>query len=265
MDHIQYLLNAPGGIVAKETALCFMQQLIKDLKSEQPKIRWYRDLDAEWGTFFTNGLSGDSYIQLKCHRNQKESMVCMSYAKDGKLVYNLLEFNGSPSVPTHLSHLYKWVKASVRHQELYGDTMHKGNKSQLSVEEMDDYCLKIIDVFRSLTAEQIEGKLMKGTQYSVLNEDISEGSPEWIRRCKMIRSLVKFVQLARIKESALILENTTLKDSDGKSCGNIATEPVAKWVNAYIIVQKGQYAELSSDEIRLKVASDIVANLLIDM
>ena len=265
MEHIQYLLNAPGGTVAKENALCFMQQLITDIKSDQPQIRWYRDLDAEWGTFFTHGLSGDSYIQLKCHRTPKKSMVCMSYAKDGKLVYNLLEFDGTPAAPNHLAHLYKWVKASVRHRELYGDTVHKGNKSQLSVEEMDDHCLKIIDIFRSLTAEQIEGKLMKCTQYSVLNEDISEGSPEWIRRCKMIRSLVKFVQLARIKESALILENTTLKDSDGKSCGNIATEPVAKWVNAYIIVQKGQYAELSSDEIRLKVASDIVANLLIDM
>ena len=265
MEHIQYLLNAPGNSIAKETALCFMQQLIKDLKSEHPKVRWYRDLDAEWGTFFTNGLSGDSYIQLKCHRSQKKSMVCMSYAKNGKLVYNLLEFNGNPSVPTHLSHLYKWIKASVRHRELYGTPVHKNTQSQLSVEEMDDHCLKIIDVFRSLTAEQIEGKLMKGTQYSVLNEDISEGSPEWIRRCKMIRSLVKFVQLARIKESALILENTTLKDSDGKSCGNIATEPVAKWVNAYVIIQEDKYTGLSADEIRLKVASDIVANLLIDM
>ena len=265
MEHIQYLLNAPGGTVAKENALCFMQQLIKDIKSDQPQIRWYRDLDAEWGTFFTHGLSGDSYIQLKCHRNQKESMVCMSYAKDGKLVYNLLEFNGSPSVPTHLSHLYKWAKASVRHRELYGNPVHKNTESQLSVEEMDDHCLKLIDVFRSLTPEQITGRLMNIKQPSILCEDISVDSPEWIRRCKLIRNLVKFLQQARIKESCLIVENSVLKDSDGQSCGNIATEPVAKWVNAYIIVQKGQYAELSSDEIRLKVASDIVANLLIDM
>ena len=265
MEHIQYLLNAPGGTVAKETALCFMQQLIKDIKSDQPQIRWYRDLDAEWGTFFTHGLSGDSYIQLKCHRSQKESMVCMSYAKDGKLVYNLLEFNGNPSMPTHLSHLYKWAKASVRHRELYGDTVLKGNKLQLSVEEMDDYCLKIIDVFRSLTPEQIASRLMNIKQPSILCKGISVDSPEWIRRCKMIRSLVKFLQQARIKESCLIVENSVLKDSDGQSCGNIATEPVAKWVNAYVIIQEDKYTGLSADEIRLKVASDIVANLLIDM
>ena len=265
MDHIQYLLNAPGGTVAKETALCFMQQLIKDLKSEQPKIRWYRDLDAEWGTFFTNGLSGDSYIQLKCHRTPKKSMVCMSYAKDGKLVYNLLEFDGDSENPTNLSHLYKWVKASVRHRELYGNPVHKNTQSQLSVEEMDDHCLKLIDVFRSLTPEQIAGRLMNIKQPSILCKDISEGSPEWIRRCKMIRSLVKFLQQARIKESCLIVENSVLKDSAGQSCGNIATEPVAKWVNAYVIIPKEQRTELSADEIRLKVASDIVANLLIDM
>lgn len=265
MEHIQYLLNTPGGSITKETALCFMQQLIKDIKSEHPKIRWNRDLDSEWGTFFTNGLSGDSYIQLKCHRSQKKSMVCMSYAKGGKFVYNLIEFDGTPSMPSHLAHLYKWVKASVRHRELYGDTVHKATKSQLSVEEMDDHCLKIIDVFRSLTAEQIEVKLMKDAQPSVLSEDISEGSPEWIRRRKMIRSLVKFLQQARIKESCLIVENSVLKDSDGQSCGNIATEPVAKWVNAYVIIQEDKYTGLSADEIRLKVASDIVANLLIDM
>ena len=265
MEHIQYLLNAPGGTVAKENALCFMQQLIKDIKSDQPQIRWYRDLDAEWGTFFTHGLSGDSYIQLKCHRTPKKSMVCMSYAKDGKLVYNLLEFDGTPAAPNHLAHLYKWVKASVRHRELYGDTVHKGNKSQLSVEEMDDHCLKIIDIFRSLTAEQIAGRLMNIKHPSILCEDIDEGSPEWIRRCKMIRSLTKFLQQARIKESCLIVENSVLKDSVGQSCGNIATEPVAKWVNAYVIIPKEQRTELSADEIRLKVASDIVANLLIDM
>jgi hypothetical protein len=76
---------------------------------------------------------------------------------------------------------------------------------------------------------------------------------------------VKFLQQARIKESCLIVENSVLKDSDEKTYGNIASEPVAKWVNAYVIIKEAKYADLSSDEIRLKVASDIVANLLIDM
>ena len=265
MERTLYLLNSCGGTVTETEACCFVKQLIKDLKSETPKIKWNRVPDAEWGTFASTGLSGDSYIQLKSYRIKNQPVTCMLYKKGDVFVYTLQEFDGDPENSTHLSHLYKWVKASVRHRELYGNPVHKNTESQLSVEEMDDHCLKLIDVFRSLTPEQITGRLMNIKQPSILCEGISVDSPEWIRRCKLIRSLVKFLQQARIKESCLIVENSVLKDSDGQSCGNIATEPVAKWVNAYVIIQEDKYTGLSADEIRLKVASDIVANLLIDM
>ncbi len=265
MERTLYLLNFCGGTITETEACCFVKQLIKDLKSENPKIKWNRVPDAGWGTFFSTGLSGDSYIQLKSYRIKNQLVTCMLYKKGDVFVYTLQEFDGDPKISTHLSHLYKWAKASVRHRELYGDPMHKNTESQLSVEEMDDHCLKIIDIFRSLTAEQIVGQLMNVMQPSILCEDISESSPEWMRRNKMIRSLVKFLQQARIKESCLIVENSVLKDSDGKTYGNITSEPVAKWVNAYVIIKEAKYADLSSDEIRLKVASDIIANLLIDM
>ncbi len=265
MERTLYLLNSCGGTVTEAEACCFVKQLIKDLKSENPKIKWNRVPDAEWGTFFSTGLSGNSYIQLRSYRIKNQQVTCMLYKKGDAFVYTLQEFDGDSENPTHLFHLYKWTKAFVRHRELYGTPAHKSTESQLSVEEMDDHCLKLIDVFRSLTPEQIAGRLMNVKHPSILCEDISEGSPEWMRRSKMIRSLVKFLQQARIKESCLIVENSILKDSNGQSCGNISTEPVAKWVNAYVIIQKEQYAGLSSDEIRLTVASDIVANLLIDM
>lgn len=265
MERTLYLLNSCGGTVTEAEACCFVKQLIKDLKSETPKIKWNRVPDAEWGTFASTGLSGDSYIQLKSYRIKNQPVTCMHYHRGKNFVFSLQEVNGDPGNPRHLSCLYKWVKSAVRHDALYGNSVSKNANQQLTVEDMDDHCLKLIDVFRSLTAEQIERQLMEGPQSSILNTDISEGSPEWTRRCKMIRSLVKFLQQARIKESCLIVENSVLKDSDGKTYGNITSEPVAKWVNAYVIIKEAKYADLSSDEIRLKVASDIIANLLIDM
>ena len=266
MERTLYLVNAPGESVSEETACCFVRQLIKDLKENTPpKIKWQRDSQAGWGTFFTKGLSGDSYIQLKRQRGQKHTTVCLSYSKAEKFVYNLLEFDGSPAEPTSLAHLYKWVNAAVKHNDIYGDSASRDDGKHLSVADMDDHCLKIIDVFRSLTAAQIEERLMKCKEPSVLSAGISDDSPEYRRRCKMITSLVKFIQSARIKESSLLVEGLSLINADGKICGNIVTDPVAKWVNAHIIIQEAKYAELTPDEIRLKVASDIIANLLLDM
>lgn len=261
MNRTLCLLNACGGNVTETEACCFVKQLIKDLKSGNPKIKWNRVPDAAWGTFASTGLSGDSYIRLKSYRIKNQPVTCMHYSRGKSFVFSLQEFDGDPGNPSDLACLYKWVKSSVRHNAIYGTTL----KPQLTAEDMEDHCLKLIDVFRSLTAEQVERQLMKSTQPSILSTDISEGSPEWTRRCKMIRSLVKFLQQARIKESCLIVDNSVLKDSEGKFCGNIATEPVAKWVNAHVIIHETQYSGLNADEIRLKVASNIVANLLIDM
>lgn len=132
-----------------------------------------------------------------------------------------------------------------------------------SIEETDDQCLKIIELFNSLSVSQIEDRLMN--QPSILTLNASAGSPEWHRRCKMIRNLVKLIQGARIKESPYLIDGFSIKDCNGKLCGHIATDPIAKWANAHVIVRKEQYSGLQPDEIRLKVASDLIANLLLDM
>lgn len=261
MERTLYLLNAHGGTVTKDEACCFVRQLIRDLKREQPKIKWHREKEAPWGTFFTRGLSGDSLIQLRSYRIQKQPVIFMNYEKHGKFVYNIQEFDGDPANPNHIAHLYKQVAATVKHQDIYGDATAKSVDMQLSVDEMDDRCLKVIDVFRAITSDQIIERLMNHP--SVANLGISQGSPEWSRRVKQIRNLVQLIQYARIRESALILDGFALKKADGTLCGHITTDPIAKWVNSHIIIQKDRYAGLSSDGIRLKVATDIIANLLL--
>lgn len=263
MEPTFYLLNAPGKTVTKETACCFARQLIRDLKENTPpKTKWQRDTQSGWGTFYSNGLSGESFIQLKRQHGQKHTTICLSYETKGKFIYNLLEFDGNPEDPTHLlAHLYKWVNAAVKHNEIYGESA----SAPLSIADMDDYCLKIIDVFRSLTAAKIEEHLMRSKEPSVLSEGISIESPEYRRRCKMITRTVQLIQGARIKESAFLVEGLSLVSADGTVCGNIATIPIAKWVNAHVIIQKAKYIGLTPDEIRLKVASDIIANVLLDM
>lgn len=187
----------------------------------------------------------------------------MSYQKDGKFIYTLQEFGGNPDNPKHLAHLYQWVSAAVKHSEIYRDVTDISTGSKLSVGETKDCCLKVIDVFRSVTVQEVLDKLM--SQPSMASFDISHDSPEWQRRSQQIKNLVQLIQCARIKESPLILDGFSLKKADGKLYGHIATEPIAKWSNAHIIIKKDHYEGLGYHEIRVKIASDIVANLLIDM
>jgi hypothetical protein len=260
MERTLYLLNAHGSTVTKDEACCFVRQLIQDLKREQPKIKWQREKDTPWGTFFTRGLSGVSFIQLRSYRIQKQPVVFMNYEKDGKFVYNIHEFNGDPANPNHFAHLYKRVAATMAHQEVFGDNSDRCLATKLSVEEMDDRCLKVVDVFRAVTSQEVLDRLMK--QPSMANINLSQGSPEWCRRSKQVCNIVRLIQCVRIRESSLILDGFALKKADGTLCGHISTDPIAKWANAYVIIRKDKYPGLAFDEIRVKVASDIIANLL---
>ena len=73
----------------------------------------------------------------------------------------------------------------------------------------------------------------------------------------------QLIQCARIKESPLILDGFALKKADGTLYGHIATEPIAKWANAHVIVRKDRYEGLAYHEIRVKIAADIIASLLL--
>ena len=262
MERTLILRTTQGETVTEAEALCFARQLLRDLKSDHPKINWKHDI-SNWSTFVSTGLSGTSLIKLSTYQVFKDPVIQMSYQKDGKFIYNIQEFQGSPANPKHLAHLYKWVAATVKHSCIYGTVAIKDSCAYPSIEETDDQCLKIIELFNSLSVSQIEDRLMN--QPSILTLNASAGSPEWHRRCKMIRNLVKLIQGARIKESPYLIDGFSIKDCNGKLCGHIATDPIAKWANAHVIVRKEQYSGLQPDEIRLKVASDLIANLLLDM
>lgn len=263
MERTLILQTTNGETVTEAEVCCFARQLLKDLKSDAPKIKWARKANAPWGAFVSTGLHGTSLIRLSTYLHLKRPVTFMSYQKDGKFIYTLQEFGGNPENPRDLAHLYKWVSASVKHSDIYGNVTDKSTDPQLSVGETKDRCLKVIDVFRAVTVQEILDKLM--AQPSMVSFDISKDSPEWQRRSQQVKNIVQLIQCARIKESPLILDGFALKKADGTLYGHIATDPIAKWANAHVIVRKEQYSGLRPDEIRLKVASDLIANLLLDM
>jgi len=261
MERTLILQTTNGETVTEAEVCCFARQLLKDLKSDAPKIKWAREANAPWGAFVSTGLHGTSLIRLSTYLHLKRPVTFMSYQKDGKFIYTLQEFGGNPENPHDLAHLYKWVSASVKHSDIYGNVTDKSTDPQLSVGETKDRCLKVIDVFRAVTVQEILDKLM--AQPSMVSFDISKDSPEWQCRSQQVKNLVQLIQCARIKESPLILDGFSLKKADGKLYGHIATEPIAKWANAHVIIRKDRYESLAYHEIRVKIAADIIASLLL--
>ena len=263
MERTLILQTTQGETVTEAEVCCFARQLLKDLKSDAPKIKWAREKNAPWGTFVSTGITGTSLIRLSTYQHLKHPVIFMSYQKNGKFIYTVQEFGGNPENPRDLAHLYKWVSASVKHSDIYGNPTDKSTGSQLSVGETKDRCLKVIDIFRSVTVQEVLDKLM--AQPSMASFDISQDSPEWQRRSQQVKNIVQLIQCARIKESPLILDGFALKKADGTLYGHIATEPIAKWANAHIIIKKGRYEGLGYHEIRVKIAADIIANLLLSL
>ena len=261
MERTLILQTTQGETVTEAEVCCFARQLLKDLKSDAPKIKWAREANAPWGAFVSTGLHGTSLIRLSTYLHLKRPVTFMRYQKDGKFIYTLQEFGGNPENPHDLAHLYKWVSASVKHSDIYGNVTDKSTGSQPSVGETKDRCLKVIDVFRAVTVQEILDKLM--AQPSMVSFDISKDSPEWQRRSQQVKNIVQLIQCARIKESPLILDGFALKKADGTLYGHIATEPIAKWANAHVIVRKDRYEGLAYHEIRVKIAADIIASLLL--
>lgn len=174
--------------------------------------------------------------------------------------YSLIELNLQSDSPGILAQLYKQVAATVKHQTIYGNSNIQESDTKLSVDEMNDWCLKVNELFRAVSVDQVVAYLMN--RPSTANVNISEGSPEWQRREQQIRNLIQTIQYTRNRESSLILDGFALKKANGQICGHITTDPIAKWSNAHIIVRPERYTGLPFNEIRVKVASDIIANLL---
>ena len=159
MERTLILRTTQGETVTEAEALCFARQLLRDLKSDHPKINWKRDI-SNWSTFVSTGLSGTSLIKLSTYKVFKDPVIQMSYQKDGKFIYTLQEFGGNPANSKHLAHLYKWISATIKHGSIYGTAAIKDSNTFPSIEETDDQCLKIIELFNSLSVSQIEDRLM---------------------------------------------------------------------------------------------------------
>ena len=259
MERNLHIICGPGETITPEYVCCYVQQLLKDLK-EGHMMLWQRDTTSGWGTFCSGGLSGNSCIRLSRYHIKKQPVVVLSYEKGNRLIYNAMEFDGNPSTPSHIAHLYEKVSAAVKHRNIFDGISEKDMDFHLSAEDMNERCLKVNELFNTITDQQMVDRLMYHP--STANLNISEDSPEWQRRTKQIHSLVHLIQCTRIRESSLILDGFALKKADGKRYGHITTDPIAKWANAHVIIKPDSYTGLAFDEIRIKVAADIIANLL---
>ena len=106
--------------------------------------------------------------------------------------YSLIELNLQSDSPGILAQLYKQVAATVKHQTIYGNSNIQESDTTLSVDEMNDWCLKVNELFRAVSVDQVVAYLMN--RPSTANVNISEGSPEWQRREQQIRNLIQTIQ-----------------------------------------------------------------------
>ena len=118
MERTLILQTAQGETVTEAEVCCFARQLLKDLKSDAPKIKWAREANAPWGAFVSTGLHGTSIIRLSTYQHLKHPVIYMSpYEKDWP--YDPEQFARIPQYvdvmePFDYDHLYDY-KTPIEH------------------------------------------------------------------------------------------------------------------------------------------------------
>ena len=251
-----------GEKVTKKQHSCFVHNLIADTMRPKPLITWNRDPKAESGSraYYTNGLASGTLITLRGLNEQPG--VEFTYSRHGKLLYRAVELYGDVNCDMHLAYLLHRVICAV--------TMAKASQQQNPLAEVrNSYrpketkpelgCMRVCDIFRKVTAEQLIDYLLK--KPSMLSIGVADGSVEQSRYAELIKATVAFMQYAKAEDRAILMEGFSLKGPDGKHCGHLVTAPRLV-PGAYVKFNEKYYGGLNPSERNLKFAADIVINLL---
>lgn len=255
---------AEGEEITKKQHTCFVHNLIADITRPKPLITWTRDLNAGVGSraYYTNGLAAGTLITLRGLDDQHG--VEFTYSRHGKRLYTAVETYDTTNITSdmHLATLLHKVICAVTMAEVAqkkNPPAEAMNALRAKESKPELGCMRVCDIFRKVTAEQLIEYLLK--KPSMLSIGVADGSVEQIRYAELIKATVTFMQYAKAEDRAILMEGFSLKGPDGKHCGHLVTAPRLV-PGAYVKFNEKYYGGLNPSERNLKFAADIVINLL---
>jgi hypothetical protein len=131
-----------------------------------------------------------------------------------------------------------------------------------NVSELDPYCMKVGDVFRAIDCEELVKAIME--QPTILAIGVAKDSPEYRRKCGLIRATCAYLQHVAPKETALLVDGFTVKrPGTGTLCGPFINLPLPELANAYVKTSDKYFGGLKPAEINLRFAAHVIVNLLV--
>ena len=256
-----------GEKVTKKQHSCFVHNLIADTMRPKPLITWNRDPKAESGSraYYTNGLASGTLITLRGLNEQPG--VEFTYSRHGKLLYRAVELYGDVNCDMHLAYLLHRVICAV--------TMAKASQQQNPLAETlnslrpkpepKTYAVNVGDVIRSIDVDRLVAEILDCPSLLSIGLPKSDSCHERARKEALIRATVAYLQNVQRKDTGILMTGFSLKHlSDGKLCGHLVTEPLARIANAYVEVQENtRYSCLKPADANLQFAKDIILNLLV--
>lgn len=264
--------HTSGLEVTKKEATCFTHQLIKDVSNPQGKrmYKWQLDNntgnDAGSNAFCCEGLAEGSYMKLCTVTEDGKSGIQFSFFKNGELWYKAVEFGGDSTNDMHLSCLHRLVKKIAQAPQPKAEPEQNplkelAKKTKSMAPTVDEYCIKVGDVFRSIDVEELVAMALDNP--TMLSLGVAKNSPDRARIEALIRSTVTFIQNVKPRDTAVLMQSFGLTSlADGSHCGHLVTSPLPKVANAYVKFNEKYYGGLNANQRNLKFAMDIIVNLL---
>lgn len=254
-----------GNEVTKKQHSCFIHNLIADASKAKPLIQWRRSNSKDGILYCSNGLAEGTLMTLRMLTEKPG--VEFTYNRHGKLIYTAVEENGDINCDMHLQHLLNKVTCAVAFSEAaqrrnpFAEMMQSLKPKAPEPEESGT---KVGDIFRQITAEQLVAYMFENGP-SMVTMGITQGSPIWIQRENMVRSLVAYIQNVPPKNNGFRLVGFGLKRlKDNQMCGLVTTVSLGRIANAEIKFQETTYYTcLKPTEAALKFAADIVSQLVL--
>lgn len=250
-----------GENVERKHHTCFISNLIADASKEKPLIRWYRSNAKDGIIYCSNGLAEGTLMTLRMLTEKPG--VEFTYNRHGKRIYTAVETDGDINCPMHLAHLLHKVTCTVTMAEAAQKKTPAELLSDLKPKapEPEEYCIKVIDVFRSIDVDELVAMVLDNP--TMLSLGVAKTSPDRARIEALIRSTVTFIQNVKPRETAVLMQSFGLKSlADGSHCGHLVTSPLPKVANAYVQFNERYYGGMTPNQRNLKFAMDIIVNLL---
>ena len=245
--------------MSKRQFTCFLHNLSADVVRTNPLIKWMPDPNFGPNAFFTRGFAEGSLITLRPFVQDDVTGTRLVYSRKGKIICTATELNGNVGNPDHIATLHNRVAMMIQDATCDETATHQVDDRKDTTSTYQT----VGEIFRKISADQLVDVLF-GDKPSMLTFNIAKGSPEWLRREKLVRAIVAYMQNVAHKDVGIQMAGPVLKClKDGHICGYVLTEPMVRIANASVKFPDNQfYSGLPPAEAALKFAADIVTHLV---